>query len=205
MRFSHLILLTFCLIFSGAITLAQPVITGQVPDPIPINEGQSIAVQFSHLAVNDVNYPTGYTLSVGDGTNYSHAGNTITPGANFFGTILAPVIVNDGAQDSGPFDLEILVNNIPEITAQDALSVIEDQTITLKKQDVTITDPDNNPADFSLIVTPGANYDFTGLDITPNPNFNGPLTVNVQVTDGQATSAVFALQITVTPANDSPV
>jgi len=204
MRFPRLILLTFCLIFSWAVALAQPVITGQVPNPIRINEGQSFVLTLGHLTVNDVNYPTGYSLSIAGGVNYTVGGNTITPDAGFHGNLIVPVTVNDGTTDSDPFNLSVVVNNIPEITAQDVLSTLEDVTKTISLADVTVTDPDNSAVDFTLIVSAGTNYTFSGLDITPNSNFNGPLTVNLQVTDGEATSAVFPLLISVTAVNDLP-
>ena len=64
-----------------------PQITGQVP--ITINQGESTTITLAQLTVTDPDdtYPTGFTLTVYNGTNYTRSGNTITPAANFTGTI----------------------------------------------------------------------------------------------------------------------
>ena len=86
-----------------------PQITGQVP--ITINQGQSTTITLSQLTVNDPDdtYPTGFTLTVYNGTNYTRSGNTITPAANFIGTLNVPVSVNDGEDESAQFTLAVEV------------------------------------------------------------------------------------------------
>lgn len=88
-----------------------PVITGQSPNPIPLQPGASLTVTFTHLLVTDVDnsYPTGFTLTVLNGTNYNRNGNTITPVANFTGTLTVPVRVNDGTANSSNFNLAVSV------------------------------------------------------------------------------------------------
>jgi hypothetical protein len=88
-----------------------PVITGQTPNPIPVEQGASLTIAFSHLVVTDVDnaYPTGFTLTVSNGTNYSRSGNTITPAPTFVGTLAVPVRVNDGAANSNSFNLAVTV------------------------------------------------------------------------------------------------
>jgi len=91
-----------------------PVITGQMPISTAFNTARTIT--FSDLQVTDVDntYPNGFVLTVSPGTNYSLAGNTVTPATNFFGTLAVPVKVNDGAAigalDSNSFQLAMTVN-----------------------------------------------------------------------------------------------
>src|SRR5688500_4546323 len=101
---------------------------------------------------------------------------------------MVPVIVNDGTNDSPPYDLHITVqgvNDRPLITGQVALSVSENQSIALELAHLTVEDPDNAyPSGFSLSVWGGDNYSVTGNVITPASGFNGELTVRVLVNDG---------------------
>jgi hypothetical protein len=99
-----------------------PAITGQTPNPIPLLQGSSLTIVFTHLVVTDVDdtYPQGFTLTVLNGSNYTRNGNTITPTASFTGTLTVPVRVNDGAANSNTFNLSVNVtssNQPPVIVA----------------------------------------------------------------------------------------
>ena len=185
-----------------------PVINSQTA--LSTNEDQSIMIQFANLNVTDVDntYPTGFTLSVSGGSNYSVAGTSVTPAPNFSGTLTVPVVVNDGTSNSNTFNLSITVvavNDAPVITGQEVLSVNEDQSIIISLSNLVVTDVDNSyPTGFTLTVLAGANYTFSGNTVTPTPNFSGTLTVPVRVNDGSANSNTFNLTITVNPSNDAP-
>ena len=45
------------------------------------------------MADPDNTFPTGFTLSVQNGTNYTRSGNTITPATNFNGALTVPTTV----------------------------------------------------------------------------------------------------------------
>jgi hypothetical protein len=187
-----------------------PTITGQAT-PLSTPEDTALTIPFSGLTVTDPDntYPTGFTLAVRDGTNYTRSGNTITPAANFTGTLTVPVTVNDGTVDSNVFNLSVTVtavNDSPTITGQATpLSTPEDTALAITLSAVTVTDPDNTfPTGFALTVQNGANYTHAGNTITPAANFNGTLAVPVTVSDGTSNSNVFNLSVTVTPVNDAP-
>jgi len=98
------------------------------------------------------------------------------------------------------------VNDIPVITGQNSLSVEEEGSLTITLSQLTVTDVDNVPDDFSLHVQPGTDYSVTGTnEIEPALNFNGALSVNLVVNDGSDDSDPFAALVTVTPVNDAPV
>lgn len=186
-----------------------PVITGQ--NALQTNEEQAITLQLTDLKVTDPDspFPTGFSLTVLAGSNYTFAGQTVTPATNFTGTLTVSVKVNDGSVDSAPFPLQITVhpvNDAPVITGQVALTTPEDRALTLELGNLTVSDPDNvYPAGFSMTVADGTNYSVSGRTITPDQNFNGVLTVPVTVNDGSLSSASFNVRVTVTPVNDAPV
>ena len=98
------------------------------------------------------------------------------------------------------------VNDAPKITANVALSTMEDQPITLKFSDFTVTDVDNTyPTGFTLIVQGGGNHTVgAGNVVIPNPNFSGTLDVGVYVSDGALASDIHSTSITVNNVNDAP-
>ena len=146
--------------------------------------------------------------AVQDGADYTRVGNTLTPDADFNGTLTVPVTVNDGTADSNVFNLSVTVtavNDPPEITDQAALETAEETDLAITLADLTVSDPDNSyPDDFTLAVQDGADYTRVGNTLTPDADFNGTLTVPVTVNDGTADSNVFTLSVTVTAVNDPP-
>jgi gliding motility-associated-like protein len=157
------------------------------------------------------------TLEVGYTSPQTTGTLRIKPKANAFGTAQVTVTVTDDGPSSPSPSVNVFsrvftvtvnaVNDAPVITGQQALSVSEDQSITLQLSNLLVTDPDNTyPTGFSLQVTSGTNYSVAGNVITPTANFSGLLTINtVTVSDGALTSAPYTtLQITVNPVNDAP-
>ena len=188
----------------------RPVITGQIA--LSITSGETITIELSHLIVTDPDnqYPEDFTLKVFAGNNYSVKGQTVTPDPTFVGTLLVPVTVDDGKDESEKYNLEIKVvrppNIPPVIVGQQTLSTNEDQSITIQLPNLQVIDPDNNyPKDFTLKIYAGDNYTFSGNTITPSANYNGTLSVIISVNDGTDESATFPLQVTIRPVNDAPV
>jgi hypothetical protein len=132
---------------------------------------------------------------------------TGTPVHENVGTADVTLRVNDGYTNvDQSFSISVAgINHIPVITGQNALSINEDTPITLSKSDLIITDADNPPSDLTLQVLAGSNYTFDGNLVTPDANFNGPLSVNVIVKDLIGQSAVYPVIITVNSVNDVPI
>ncbi|HYG18417.1 MAG TPA: tandem-95 repeat protein [Ohtaekwangia sp.] len=186
-----------------------PVITGQ--DALSTAVNTPITLQLSHLTVADPDnaYPTGFTLNVSAGTNYTVSGTTVTPAANYAGTLTVPVTVSDGTDTSSPFSLTITVippaNTPPVITGQTSLSTSANTPLTLSLSNLTVTDPDDTyPAGFTLNISPGTNYTVAGTTITPAAGFSGTLQIPVTVNDGTDTSAPFSVAVNVTPPINVP-
>ena len=186
-----------------------PLITGQ--SPLSTAEETALEITIVNVTIDDPDntYPEDFTLSVQDGSNYTHANNTITPAVDFNGDLTVPVIVNDGEDDSESFDLTVSVtaeNDVPVITAHSVLNIPEETPLEITLANLTVTDPDNTyPDDFTLSVQDGDNYTRSGNTITPVANFNGALTVPVTVNDGVATSEAFNVNVSVSSENDVPV
>ena len=156
-----------------------------------------------------IRYPTGFTLTVYNGPQYTVNGAIVTPSPNFSGNLKVQVSVNDGENESNRFELTIEVkksaNTAPQITGQLALTVKEDESVTIKLSDLSVVDPDNNfPQDFTLKLSPGSHYTTNGNAVVPEKNYSGPLSVVVRVNDGKNDSPPFNLQMTVVPVNDPP-
>ena len=189
-----------------------PVIVSQDPKPLVIEEDTPVTILLSHLTVTDTDnvYPDDFSIVIQSGANYTYSGATVTPALDYTGTLIVTLRVNDGQNNSASFPFEILVvdeNDPPTITGQKPLSVAEDQPLEIKLTDLTVTDPDPDdvyPDDFTLIVLEGTNYTVDGTTILPAPNYFGPLSVPVRVSDGVEESATFNLVVTVTPVNDPP-
>lgn len=157
----------------------------------------------------DVNYPDDFTLEILEGKNYAIDGSSIVPAIDFSGELLVSVMVNDGEDNSAPYEMiiDVLpVNDVPEITDQlKVLEVVEEESLTLLLTFLKITDPDNTyPDDYTIEILEGDHYEFEGGIITPEKDYNGSLTVLIVVNDGQDNSEPFDLTIEVTPVNDVP-
>jgi len=172
---------------------------------VSIDEGSYYDLQVGNFSVTD-NDSTSFTLNAVDGANYSVSGNRVTPLADFSGDLTVPLTVSDGTDVSPTFNLLITVNNIndqPQITGQSPLTLNEDGNLTLSTSDFTLVDPDDSS--FTLTVASGVNYSVSGNTVTPVANYNGDLTVNVTVNDGDVDSANFPATVTVNAVNDAPV
>ncbi|MFT3740215.1 MAG: Ig-like domain-containing protein [Breznakibacter sp.] len=140
-----------------------PVITGQ--QPLSTDEDVPIAITLANLTVTDVDntYPQGFTLTVLSGTNYTVAANTVTPSANYYGTLTVPARVNDGSAqnaNSEVYNLTITVNPVNDspIATDDMVYTGENTPINFG-----VTGNDSDPYD------PQGGIDAASLTITRFP------------------------------------
>jgi gliding motility-associated-like protein len=173
-----------------------------------------VTLQFSQLIVTDPDndYPHGFILKVLPGDNYRVEGTTVVPLFNFTGTtLLVTVVVNDGRNDSPPFEVKIEVapiTSVPKINGQKELHTLEDNPIAISLSDLIVTDADDPdyPTGFTLSILPSDNgrYTVDGNTIIPAANVTGFVEVSVNVNDGLNTSDDFSISILVIPVNDPP-
>ncbi len=140
-----------------------PIITGQMPVSTEYNTARTI--MFSDLQVTDVDnpYPTGFTLTVMDGVNYTRSGNTITPALNFYGTLTVPVKVNDGALDSNTYQLQLVVN--PDPAAVKSMARIEKEPGGGYRITFIGNPGQQYTVQFATTLTPTTNWQFLALKV----------------------------------------
>lgn len=175
------------------------------------NQNTSITLSVSDFVLKnaDDDFPSGYSLEVRAGANYTVSGTTVTPAAGFAGNLSVPVVIRKDDEVTPEYVAVVevqAVNAQPVITGQAAISLDEDTPLTMALTMFSVSDADDPyPNGFTLQIGSGSNYTVSGTTITPSPNFSGTLTVPVTVNDGEATSSVFNATVTVNPVNDAPV
>jgi gliding motility-associated-like protein len=184
-----------------------PVITGQTG--LTTFKNEPIRIRLSHVSVDDPDnpFPTGFTLKLFPGSNYSVSESLVTPAAGFLGTLVVVIKVSDGISDSEPFELRINVveKGSLQIVGQVPLQIEEDSSFTIQLRHLVVNDPTGKfPEGFNVAAGTGDHYTVEDGKINPLLNYNGPLRVPVSVTDGTSTSDPYELLIVVKAVNDAP-
>ncbi|CAM4202559.1 reprolysin-like metallopeptidase [Pseudoalteromonas byunsanensis] len=168
-------------------------------------EDTSVTIEASQFSVANQQAGSQLVLSVIAGTDYTFSDNTIMPAADYNGELTVNITLSDGTSTTSyPAKIQVTpVNDAPEVLTQVALTMNEDETITLGVPQFEVVDVDST--EFTLSVLAGEQYSFNANVVTPDANFNGLLEVPITISDAQGASANFTTQITVTAVNDSPV
>lgn len=191
-------------ITSGTDPIA-PVITGQ--NPVVVDEDGSRTISFSDLIVDDPDsdFPEGFTLTVGTGSNYNLEGTTVSPNENFNGQLSVDVSVNDGENDSNVFPLSVTVNPINDrpIANDDSITVNQGSGETA----INVLSNDDD-VDGDVLVISDLQYSGSGsltvdgdqVNYTPAASFSGSesATYTIEDPDGESDSATITLRVTAT-------
>jgi hypothetical protein len=130
-------------------------------------------------------------------------------------TFTFELIVNDGAADSAPDTVDIIVRNTNQPpTANAGPDQTVNETATVMLNGAGSTDPDDDPLTFSWRQTAGPTVVLSD-PTSPQPTFRAPtltltdpaqltLSFELTVSDGQATSAADAANIIVVNVNQAP-
>ncbi len=138
---------------------------------------------------------------------------TFTPNANFNGTADFTYTVTDGQLTSNVATVTVTVDPVNDapIANADSFTATEDTPVTFTAAQLLGNDSDVDGDTLTInSVTSGVggtavlNPNGT-VTFTPNANFNGTADFTYTVTDGQLTSNVATVTVTVDPVNDAPV
>jgi subtilisin-like proprotein convertase family protein len=142
-------------------------------------------------------------------TGISGATVTMTPAANFNGSVTITAKANDGTVDSAAktFTLTVgAVNDAPVVGTVSNQTTAEDtaKTVTLSVTDSDSGDSHTYSATSSTSnVTPSISG--TTLSLTPAANWSGTATITIKANDGTVYSAAKTFTLTVSAVNDAPV
>ena len=191
-----------------------PIITSQTVLSTPRNA--PLALQLSDVAVSDEDvddsYPTGFTLQVGAGENYTASGQVITPVTDFSGTLTVPVTVNDGENDSAPFMLSVTVEEVvavPSFTLAQSVYAVDEDFAIPERVIAELEDPNQEvvyqiipeEVDFATLTADNSNGIFT---FSPLPDRNGEENFTIKATNEQNNFFERVFTFRVNPVNDAP-
>ncbi|MCE8546801.1 tandem-95 repeat protein [Ruegeria pomeroyi] len=157
------------------------------------------------LSIASFTQPEHGSITVnGDGTV------TYSPDENYNGPDSFTYVLTDGAANSAPVSVSLLVGvvNDPPSASDDAVSTLEDTPVS-----IAVLGNDSDPDGDSLTVSSVGfaangsvvvNADNT-LSYTPDADFNGTDTFTYTVSDGNGDIDTATVTVTVTGVNDAPV
>jgi VCBS repeat-containing protein len=143
------------------------------------------------------------TLTLNRDGSYS-----FTPAANYNGPVPAvryTVADGEGGTDTSTLTLNVTPVNDPPVGTGTPVTTPEDTPV---HGVVTATDPDGDPLTFTpgtppahgtVTINPDGSYTYV-----PNPDYNGPDSFTVTVSDGHGGTTTITVPVTVTPVNDVP-
>ncbi|AOT11055.1 reprolysin-like metallopeptidase [Pseudoalteromonas luteoviolacea] len=165
------------------------------------------------LTISNFKYQGGFnaeSLTVASGDNYTANGLTVTPSANFNGTLTVPVTAIRGSLSSDSYNASITVTAVNDapVGQNDSFNVNTNSQSNLL--DVLANDTD---IDGDSLVIGTVSYQGTGsvivsnnqLAYTPAANFSGSeqLTYVVRDASGSESSAQVSITVSVPASNDS--
>jgi hypothetical protein len=179
----------------------SPVITGQ--SALSFNEDENLTIVKSNLTITDGDSPDSeIRITVQDGSNYTHIGNSIIPSADFTGALSVNVIASDLTSNGQVYQVVITVNPVndkPIVTTSPILTVAAGSLYTYV---FNASDVDNTTLTKSAVIIPDW-MDFsasTGL-LAGNPTSEhiGQHLITLRVSDGTE-NVDLSFTITVTSA-----
>ncbi|QDV83740.1 Ig-like domain-containing protein [Planctomycetes bacterium TBK1r] len=161
-----------------------------------------------NLTATVVSNPSSGTLTLNSDGSFTYA-----PNADFSGTDTFTYTAGDGQLSSGVATATITVNavNSPPSAADDVYSTDEDQTLTIDAAGGVLandTDPENDNLTATVVSNPSSGTLTLNADgsftYAPNTGFSGTDTFTYTAGDGQLSSSVATVSISVSSVNSAP-
>jgi hypothetical protein len=168
-----------------------------------INTDEDVSITLSATMLNFENSLTIDSLQIASGSNYSFDGLTITPNANFNGSIMVNMTATASDLVSDVFQVKVDIAAINDLPVAVADSATVGQDSNDNEIDVVANDSD---IDSETITLTSFNYTGNGtlvilnnkLSYTPEIGFNGSESISYTIEDSEQASASAELTITVT-------
>ena len=203
---------------TGASIVASVSVTVNPVDDAPIANPSPLVVTEDTPATGNLNAvdpdgdPLTFTVTVqpANGTLVVNSDGTYTytPNANYFGPDSFEVAVSDPQGNTILVPVSFTVTPVDDapVANPSPLVVTEDTPAT---GSLNASDPDGGPLTYALTTPPAGgtvaiNPDGT-YTYTPNPNFNGPDSFAITITDSSGATLVVPISFTVAPTADPPV
>lgn len=133
---------------------------------------------------------------------------TYKPAADFFGQASFTFTISDGKNTPVQAEAKLTVQNINDlpVVENQQFNATEDQQFVAQ---LVATDVDNDVLNFTLLssepAVSGVTVSGNGvMSLKPFADFNGPIRLQLQVTDNKAAAIPFTAEISVAAVNDAP-
>jgi len=193
-----------------------PVITDQLVLETP--EDTPLTILITDLVVTDPDnvFPDDFTLLLLDGTSYTRVDNTITPDANFNGTLSVPATVSDGLLTSAEFVLTVEVtaeNDAPVLETPIGVQFAIEGTAFSLNVLPNFTDAENDPLTFTVTGLPVSNNlsidpatgIISGTPAVEDARDNDPYIVTVTAADSALATAEDTFELNISPLDRANV
>ena len=188
-----------------------PVITSQ--SELATLQNVPITLDLSNLVVEDededTTYPVGFSLQIAAGANYSVSGQTITPAPGFSGMLAVPLTVNDGQDNSVPYVVNIVVENLPDFSLEKEVYEVDEDFAEPERVAVLPENTDQqvtyeifpDEIDFATLTADNSNGIYV---FSPLPDRNGEENFTITATNEQNNFFERVFTFRVNPVNDPP-
>ncbi|MCF2859761.1 M12 family metallo-peptidase [Pseudoalteromonas sp. SMS1] len=188
---------------NGAVV--KPKVTGQ--KPLSVAEDTAITVKVSDLTMATAQGVD--AIEIAGGNNYTVQGTTITPVANYHGTLAAQVVAKRGDMQSDPFMLSITVTPVNDapLAVDDAMSVEYGAKQVQVKVLANDTDPDGDALKLTAVNYAGkgtVTFDDQVIKYSAAADFSGQDQMTYTISDAQGMIATAQVSITVKANTKTP-
>lgn len=180
---------------------------------LPTTKNLDITVAVTDLLANDKdqNLTVAAVTPITPGTAVQNEGNIVfTPAPNFTGEAQFQYSVTDATGKTDSASVKVMVTNTPPVAADDTVTTIANQVLTIPIADLLTNDHDADP-DETLTLVEVSSADSGEVELlaneivfTPAEQFTGEANFQYTIVDSSNAQATATVNITVTPSPNLP-